>query len=336
MDKETFLKTLAALAAIIAALVGTTVGFYFKLKEKDYELKIQKRKDKDSHLRKYYVPLLRFSYELDRRLGHILLEIHSDWLSGTHLKKISKKEGFALDPNEKGYFIISTVYMLACFFGWTEAIKRGVDTTKPFPEKENIYIWYRKFKSKVAKLLFLSENKKNVFIFDPDISRLSKIFQYKEMFNEYMTTKKFTSPTDASKLHKQFQYSIGELMLEDEDTDTLRCKSFREFFDTYQKDENFRYWFILLENLIVDLCDFEKGKDIETQCELKNDIRPLRILAIRYWLRVLMKNMSKELEIETLSPDEVLEPVSTQLKKAIKSVEIEKLESYLLGIKIYN
>ena len=144
------------------------------------------------------------------------------------------------------------------------------------------------------------------------------MFQYEELFEEYMATKKLSKPRDAAKLHKQFQYSIGELMLENSDP------------------ENLRYWFALLENLFIDLCSFEANKDIETQVEMKNDIRPLRLLAIRYWLRVLMKNMATELGIDTLPPDKVLEPVSESLKKTIKSLELEKLESYLLGIKIYN
>ena len=89
------MKIIAGLAAIIAALVGAMLGFYGQLKIKDYELKIQRRKDKEAYLRKYYVPLLRFSYDLDRRIGHIIVKIDKDWLTGDYLKKIAGNDGFA-------------------------------------------------------------------------------------------------------------------------------------------------------------------------------------------------------------------------------------------------
>jgi hypothetical protein len=324
-----------AIAVIFAALVAAILGLYGNLKIKQYEIDTQIEKDKSEQRLKFYLPLLRFSYTLDRRIGHILTTLHEDWLSKSHLEKIHNNQGFALDPNEKGYFIVSSIYIFACFFGWSEAIKKGVDATQPFSKKSDLRKQLSKIQKKIKTLLKIPE-KKNVFLFDPDISMVSKVFQYKELFQEYLISKTLTNPKDANELHKQFQYSIGELMLEEDGDGGFRCKSFREFFEAYLNDAKFRYWFVPLENLFVDLSNFEKDKDLETQILMKNDVRPLRLLAIRYWCRVLIKNMSEQLDIETKPPSEVLNGVSDKLKTAIQSVEIEKLESYLLGVRINN
>jgi hypothetical protein len=278
---------------------------------------------------------LRFSDTLDRRIGHILTTLDTDWLAKSHLDSIKNNEGFAVDPNEKGYFILSSIYIFGCFFGWSEAIKQGIDTTRPFSDKGRFRKFLARAKKKTYAFLSVSGTK-NIFFFDPDISVVSKLFQYEELFSEYLVSETLVNPIDAGQLHKQFQYSIGELMLEKDGENSLRCKSFREFFDAYVSDPRFRYWFAKLENLFTDLSNFEKGKDLETQVKLKNDVRPLRLLAIRYWCRVLMKNMSEHLDIETKPPDEVLKGISTSLKKTIQSVEIEKLESYLLGVRIHH
>lgn len=331
-DNETIIKIYAAFAVIAAALVAAILGLYGNLKIKQFEIEVQNRKERDRQRLKFYLPLLRFAYTLDRRIGHIITTLDTDWLSKSHLEKIHSKEGFALSPNEKGYFIISSIYIFACFFGWSEAIKKGVDATKPFSEKNRLRKLLSRTKRRIYSRLNISD-KPSIFLFDPDISVVSKLFQYEELFNDYLVSMTLTNPRDASKLHKQFQYSIGELMLE-KDGEDFRCKSFREFFDAYLDDKKFRYWFAPLENLFIDLSDFEKGKALEIQVQMKNDVRPLRLLAIRYWCRVLMKNMSEQLNIETKPPDEVLDGISESLKKTIKSVKIEELESYLLGIRI--
>ncbi len=335
MSQEQLLQgVLAAIAVILAALLAAMLANYGNVKIKQLEIQAQAERDKANKRIKFYLPLLRFCYTLDRRIGHILKELHSDWLSKKYLDNIQSNQGFAVNPNEKGYFIASSMYVFACFFGWSEAIKKGVDVTKPFSRSP-----IRKFLSKIKKRVYTFlriTDRRNIFIFDPDISIVFKLFQYEELFKEYLVSKTLADPRDASKMHKQFQFSIGELMLEKEGEDSFRCKSFREFFEAYVNDEKFRYWFTPLENLFIDLCGFPAGKDLETQVIMKNDVRPLRLVAIRYWCRVLMRNMSEELGIETPPPDEALEGISQQLKRIIKSVEIEKLESYLLGVRFDN
>jgi hypothetical protein len=331
-DTNAYWQLATASAAVIAAVLGSALTLYGSFILKRFENRIQKIKESTSQRLKYHLPLLRFTYQLDKRIGHILTELHSDWLDAAHLEKIRKADGFASNPNEKGYFIISSIYMFACFFGWAEAIKQGFVITRPLSEKSKTAKIFSKFK-KFAWWLLGVKTKSNVFQFDPEISAVSKLFQHEELFNDYMTSKTLKSPRDACKLHKLIQHSIGELMLQKDGLDNFRLKSFREFFEAYLKDEKFRFWFVLLENLLIDLSRFELGKDIETQVQMKNDIRPLRLLAIRYWCRILMKNMSQELDIETPSCDEVLLGVSSELQNIIKSFKIELVESYSLGIR---
>ncbi len=330
LDYDTMVQIYAGSAVVIAAVLTVLLGFYFQIKIKQFELRTQARKDRAAQRLTFFIPLLRFSYELDGRIGRILDVLDTDWLRSTYLEKIRKNEGFAKNPLETGYFIMSSIYVFACFFGWTEAIKKGVDATEPFSEGGRVRRRLSNIVRYVCQLLGLSA-RRNVFFFDADISVVRRLFQYQELFKTYITSKKLSNPRDAYKLHRHLQHSIGEMMLQ-RDGEVFRCKTFREFSDAYRDSENFRYWFVPLEELFIDLSDFEGGKEIETQAEMKNDIRPLRLLAIRYWCRVLMKNLSTDLGIETPPPGDVLEGLSDTLKSTIASVRIEHLELYLAGI----
>jgi hypothetical protein len=334
LDKDTIVKIAAGFAVIVAAIFAATLGAYGQLALERYRGRQAVQKEKAGQRLKLYQPLLRFCYDLDRRLGHILTKLDSDWLRATYLDRIKAREGFAVNPAATGYFIISSLYMLACFFGWAEAIKRSGDASKAFKERSSIRKWLARGRRRIQKRVGLNRDQ-SIFRFDPDISTVSKLFQYEELFRSYMTSRPLVEPRDACKLHKHLQYAIGELMLEQE-SDGWRCKSFREFYEAYVGDERFRYWFSKLEELLVDLSDFTPGKDLEAQVQLKNDIRPLRLLAIRYWCRILMRNLSNELDIETPSPDEALQGVSGALGSSITDVKIDKLESYLLGIRLSN
>ena len=330
-DNDILSRAVNGGAILIGALAGALVAFYGNLRIKQFEHQTQRQKDNASQRLKFYLPLLRFCYDLDKRLKHVLNKLHSDWLAAAHLNKIRDNKGFATDPNEKGYFIMSSIYMLACFFGWCEAIKKGVDSTKSAPERNGVSKWLLKNKKRLYSRLNIRD-KASVFLVDPNISLISRLFQHEELFNDYMTSKKLTTPRDACKMHKHVQYSIGELMLEKDGQDNFRCKSFKEFFDAYLNDNRFRYSIYLpLENLLIDLVNFQEGKDIETQVEIKNDIRPLRLLAIRYWCSAFMKDMAQRLDIEMPPQDDILKGVSEELKRIIISAKPEALESYLLG-----
>lgn len=329
LDNDTLIRIAAGLAAIVAAIIVALAGLYTNLKIKRFELQAQAKKERAAQRLAFHVPLLRFCYELDGRIGRILEKLSSDWMDSAHLERIRHGEGFATDPKERGYFIISTVYVFACFFGWTEAIKERIDATQSLADRGPVRRWLWQMRHQLTDTFHHSRSR--VFFFDQDISVVRRLFQYEELFRAYTVTRKFTNPRDACKLHRHLQHSIGEMMLHRED-DVLRCKTFREFYEAYRVDETYRYWFVLLEEMFVDLSGFEANKDIETQAEMKNDLRPLRLLAIRYWCRILMRNLSGELGIATPPPDEVLDGRSEALRTTITSVNIEELEAYLAGI----
>ncbi len=342
LDPSTIANIIVVVAAIIGAFAGAILAYYSSWRIKRFETKLQEKKERATERLKFHIPFLRLCSALDRRIGRLLLHLNTDWLDYKYLEKINRGEGFAADQKEIGYFFISSVYLFACFFGWSEAVKKRIDSMRPYSERKGISRIFSISKRRFTEKLGI-QKVKHTFIFDRDISAVSKLFQYEEFFKIYLTKKKFVTPRDAAyKLHKQLQYSIGELMLIEDGLGNFRCKTFREFLEKYVQDEKFRYWFFPIVNLLADLSHFQAHKDIETQSEMKNDIRPLRILAIRYWIRVLMQNMSKELGINLPLPDEVLkgdkdrEAVSDELKEAIKSFSIEEVDTFRLGVDFSN
>lgn len=343
LDKETLIKIIAGFAVVVSAFIAGMLGFFAQWKLKQLDLAQVQRKEKENQKLKFYIPLLRCLYELDDRFIRIFMNLDADWLDSKYLDAIKEKKGFALNPKEKGYFIISSIYLIACFFGVTEAIKKGVDTTKLSIDRKKpkgVYSWARK---KINKL-FKAREQYDIFQFDPDITIVCRLLQNKELFKKYITSKNFTKELkDAHEIHKHIQHSIGEMMLEKDGDDKYRVKSFREFYELYINDETFRFWFILIEGYFADLSNFDATKKLEKKAEIKNDIRPLRLLAIQYWCRKLMSNISKELELdelnfETRKPDEVLKnaDIDEDLRNIISSYKLDNSETYLLGLKLNN
>lgn len=315
---------------IFATIVVALVIIYAQLRAKRLELDEEKRKTEAAQRLAYFAPFVRLCYELDARIGRIFDHLSDDWLNRTHLASVRDGKGFAESPLQTGYFLMSSVYVFACFFGWTEAIARGVDAT------EQARAGHRVHGKWIAWALRRNGHRRSrvpVYFFDQDISIVRRLFQYEELFENYVRSRQFSTPRDACKLHRHFQHSIGEMMLRTDGAGMTRCKTFREFFEEYRGGEQFRYWFIPLEELFADLSGFPQGKDLETQAEMKNDLRPLRLLAIRYWCRKLMQSLATDLGISPPDPDEVVTGRSDELQGIIRSVTIEELESHLAGLR---
>lgn len=338
LDKTTIINLIATFGVVLAALIAGMLGFFAQWKINQIDNARSEKKGRENQRLKFYIPLLRCLYELDDRFHTIIKNLESDWLDKEHLTRIKDAKGFAEDPNKKGYFIISSIYLIASFFGLSEAIKKGVDTTKFSANRSKI----RRVGIKLLKSwykFFGIKQRFSIFQFDPEITKVCRLFQYEELFKEYMTSKSLVNPIDACKLHKHIQHSIGEMMLEKQGEGRYRVKSFREFYEAYLSDEKFRFWFILIENLFVDLSNFAEEKSIEVKVEMKNDIRPLRIIAMQYWCRVLMKKIASELELgefnlQTRPPENVLFGLSENLKRAIVNFKSDRTETFLLGIKL--
>lgn len=329
------LKYLAALAVVIAACIGGIIGFLGQFILKNYYNKVSTKNKIRNKKLKFYIPLLRCLYELDERISTIINHLHTDWLSEEYLTEIKNNKGFAADPNKTGYFIISSIYVVASFFGVSETIKKDIDATKFSFEKYKISKIWHKIKDYLP-VLFKAKKEPSIFQFDPEITKVYRLFQQEELFKKYMESSTLTNPRDASKIHKHIQRSIGEMMLEKDGEKSFRVKSFREFYEAYINDEKFRFWFTLIENLFIDLINFPEEKTLEKKVEKKNDIRPLRIITIQYWSRVLMENISHELDLtkfnfQTRPPLDVLVNLSPDLVNTIKNYKPNKFDSYILG-----
>lgn len=310
--------------------LAAVLGFLGNMWIKRYELQVQHVREKKEKRLKLLLPLLRFSHNLDRRLARMLSSrnLEGNWLSRQHLDRVHEGTGFALDIKETGYFIVSTVYHLACIFGWAEAIKKMVDSNEP--DMKGKRAWF-----------FTSARRESItYIFDKEFSIISRIFQFEEMFDGYLRTARVSGePFDAVKFHKLVQYSVGELMLETDGEGNYRCKSFREFTARYYTDKEFRYWFEPIVQLIENLSGFESERSLEAQALLKKDLRPLRLIALRYWNRVLVRDLAQQLHLDNnesykkMQPDDVLQDLSPELREAIKRVEFG-VEPYI-GVSFY-
>ncbi|HEX3068307.1 MAG TPA: hypothetical protein VHX14_07010, partial [Thermoanaerobaculia bacterium] len=186
MDGETYFRVTAAFAALFAALLGGLVGFYAQVKVKSLDFRAETRKSKASQRLSLYLPVLRFCYEFDSRLGRILKNLHTDWLRGSYLAQIQKGKGFADDPRETGYFVMSSVYELACFFGWTEAMRLHVDATKRSSERSRLRRYVSKLWRALRNRLPGQHKPAPIYFFDHDISLLRRLFQHQELFNVYV------------------------------------------------------------------------------------------------------------------------------------------------------
>jgi hypothetical protein len=329
IDSDTLIKIIVGLATVVVAIIVALLGLYTQTKIKRMDYRAQARKDRAAQRLAFYVPLVRSCYEFDARIARILSSLHSDWLRSSHLDRIRQGEGFAQDPTQTGYFILSSLYVFACFFGWTEAIAIGVDATEHLAEMGRIRRRIMAVRRRIGKTGSRRAHP-DVFIFDEDVLIVRRLFQFEELFVAYSESHNLHAPRDANKVHRHFQHSIGEMMLH-RDNGVLRCKTFKEFFDEYTSNEQYRYWFAPLEALVTDLSDFFPNADLETQVKIENDIRPLRLLAIRYWCRVLIRNRAKELGIASPDPASVLEGSSAELKSLIEQITVEQLETHLAG-----
>jgi len=330
-----FLKYIIAFASIIAVVISGFVSVVVQVILKGYDSKQSEKNKRKSKKTKFYIPLLRCLYELDERISTIIDHLHTDWLSEKYLTEIKDKKGFAADPNKKGYFIISSIYLVASFFGLSETIKKDIDATKFSYEKHRIRKIWGKILARVPAA-WKAKQKPSIFQFNPEITKVYRLFQQEELFKGYLSSKSLTNPRDASKIHKHIQRSIGEMMLEKEGEKGYRVKSFREFYEAYINDETFRFWFVLIENLFIDLINFPEEKSLEAKVETKRDIRPLRIITIQYWCRVLMENISQELDLtkfnfQTRQPSAIVENLSTDLKNTITKYRPNKFDSYILS-----
>lgn len=285
----------SSIALLILTAVIPAIAAYLVAR---YQYKSEKKNSKDAIVRKYAHPLLSSTRELEDRLSKLLGNLETDWLDSSYINEIKNGEGFAKNPTKKGYFFISTIYLLARYFSYLEIISQEVGHLFDLPTQQ-------------AKQ------------FEKITNTISRIFQYREMWDHCETINKIFSSDDngvrdAWRLHRQFQHSIGELLICREG-DRTRSMSFKQFYENYVADKNFQYWCGAIEDYVVDLSSMSDG-DYVVKATKQSDIRIFRIMALRYWLRRLIRTLEEDMDISISSePYSALDGIPLDIQNVIAS-----------------
>jgi len=293
-----YTQIVGAAKILLTAGVPATMAYFVAR----YQYKSLRKDKKNVIIGKYVLPLLTSSRELENRLTKVLGNLETDWLDKKYIDEIKCGTGFAENPTKKGYFVLSTIYLFAKFFSLLEIISQ-----------------------EVGHVYDLSTRQEKEF---EDITNtISRIFQYREMWGQCETVHKILDSAksnggkerrDAWRLHRQFQHSIGELLIHREG-DKVRSMSFKEFFERYVSDKTFRYWCDAIEDYVVDLSCMGRG-EFEDKATGKGDIRIFRIIALRYWLLKLMRSIEKDINVSmSAAPETALDCVPLDIQSAIKN-----------------
>lgn len=298
-----FLKDYATVILPVATLIG---GFALGDLANRRKERFVSKQESDKKLRALMYPLLISAVELEDRLRKIILVLDQNWLQQEHLIHIKNSKGFAEDTKKTGYFVISSLYLLSRYFCYVEIISREIGLA------------YHPI-SKIAKNLNVA------------ISRISKVLQYKELFDN---TDAFSSLKDAGsnivdswRLHRQFQHSIGESLIVS-DGNKLRCMSFKEFFKSFRDDAEFRYWMSPLEEYFVGMANLE-GDNLEDIVIRSGDIRVYRIIALHYWLEQLIEILSQQFSFQIeIERGSLLRELPSEVRACIINLKLDTNDVY--------
>ncbi|MGC9396540.1 MAG: hypothetical protein ACP5J4_16980 [Anaerolineae bacterium] len=99
------------LSSIIGGIVGASVRLVFEV---ILPQRLQQRRETLAVERKYRIPILFATEELRNRLGNIIRNMNA-----------IEKENW-LQHNPPGYYYLSTLYVVAQFFGWFRILRKRV------------------------------------------------------------------------------------------------------------------------------------------------------------------------------------------------------------------
>lgn len=104
---------LLLIVSAIGGIIGASIRFFF-----DYLIpdNLKKRKKILDVKNKYAVPIFYSLVELRKRLKNVL----------DHIKHIEKDTGWLSPKHDDDYYLLSTLYLTARFFGWTQILRRTV------------------------------------------------------------------------------------------------------------------------------------------------------------------------------------------------------------------
>lgn len=258
----------------------------------------EQRREIETLKRRYKFPLLQCLKELENRLDKILSFAEHEWLSAKVITEVRKGQLFASNPNQIGYFAISTTYHIAKYFSLIEIISRETS----YIEAPKTRQW-REFSRIVDDIGFA--------------------WQRKELFDDCDFLRP-TSPAkhwrDSWKLHRQLQHAIGEALIVSEGG-KLRTMSFREFFQKYTKDPDFRFWCLGIEEYFVDMKRNIRTSVID-DTSAQNDARIARLAVLQYLYAKLINNISETFGINsTKSAAQLISRAHPDLRSAVRRLE---------------
>jgi hypothetical protein len=202
------------LSALLGGLIGASIKFVF-----DYLLpeNLKGRKELLAIKSKYAVPIFYSAVELRKRLDNILKLI----------KLIEEGDGWLNKDDQDDYYFLSTIYITAQFFGWTQVLRHTV-----------IYL----------DLSTTSETKAYSYGLDAIISSFSN--------PALMEEKPSTDPraSEDKWIYSIWLQAIGDQMIKKDDSE-YSVLSFAEFCDKLKntKNKDFYKWMKPLIDFYDDL-----------------------------------------------------------------------------------
>lgn len=228
-------------------------------------------------LKKQIIPILRSSAsELEARLDRILFGDHSsEWLAKEIFDDLRAKKGFlASYDTGKGYFALSTSYVVIRLFASMEMMRR------------------LSLRPDMFDLDDLVQNY-DLLVLGTDCLRVDEPLEGLKVVN---------SDTDFRALTRHIQGSIGDFLIDDGSLPTVI--SFAKFVDLYRSDSNFRDWARCVEGYFYGLSKQKKDGLFEDQ----------RVFRIGCFAIYLSKFLSRKTILQRLRLKKFIDPSLTYRK----------------------
>jgi hypothetical protein len=242
------------LSVLVGGILGAAIKYLFEVQLPE---SLKQRRLIRQRVRKYSYPLLQAASDLELRIDNMLTNgLKGDWLASDIMRELEEGKGFLKDPDKRGYFLLSSLYVFARYFAWVEILRREARFVE-FP---------------------LGNEANGLFGI---LHRVNNSFRCTSLWPDISDPR---SLNDSIGLYRHVQSAIGETMVVERNKE-LECISFREFANKYRSSGNddFRFWLRNLVSYFEGLSSIQI-ENIELILEERREYRVLRLIAIQYWL----------------------------------------------------
>ena len=242
------------LSVVVGGVLGAGIKYLFEVQLPE---SLKQRRLIRRRIRKYSYPLLQAASDVELRIDNMLRNgVKNDWLGCKIMREIEQGKGFLEDPDKRGYFLLSSLYVFARYFAWVEILRREARFVEfPFGKESNGLFGV--------------------------LHKVNNAFRCTTLWSNSPEKQHFK---DSTGLYRHVQSAIGETMIVERNKE-LECLSFREFANKYRSPENsdFRFWLRSLASYFEGLSGVDIT-DIEKMLEESGEYRVLRLVAIQYWV----------------------------------------------------